>query len=208
MPSIRLTVHSALAAALIVMAWPRTSAAQDPIQETVVVTATASPVRLSEIGRQLLVITREQIEALPVQSVPELLSYLASVDVRTRGTSGVQADVSIRGGSFGQTLVLVDGVRMNDAQSAHHNMDLPVLLEDVERIELLAGPSASVARGRRLWRRHQRRHATGATRARCRPVGWILRLRRRTRALRHARRGVHAVVVVVGEPVRRVHVRP
>jgi outer membrane cobalamin receptor len=144
MPSIRLTVHSAVAAALIVTGWPRTSAAQDPIQETVVVTATASPVRLSEIGRQLLVITREQIEALPVQSVPELLSYLASVDVRTRGTSGVQADVSIRGASFGQTLVLVDGVRMNDAQSAHHNMDLPVLLEDVERIELLAGPSASV----------------------------------------------------------------
>ena len=120
------------------------AAAQEPVQETVVVTATAAPVRFAELGQQLLVITREQIDALPVQSVPELLSYLASVDVRSRGASGIQADVSVRGAAFGQTLVLVDGVRMNDAQSAHHNMDLPVLLQDVERIELVAGPSASV----------------------------------------------------------------
>src|SRR5690349_20077601 len=130
--------------ALLILVCARAAVAQEPIQETVVVTATASPVRFAEIGRQLLVITKAQIDALPVQSVPELLSYLASVDVRSRGTGGVQSDVSIRDASFGQTLVLVDGVRMNDAQSAHHNMDLPVLLQDVERIELLAGPGASL----------------------------------------------------------------
>jgi len=124
--------------------WVVGASAQEPVQETVVVTATARPVRFADIGRSVLVVTREQIEALPVQSVPDLLSYIASVDVRTRGAGGVQADVSIRGASFGQTLVLVDGVRMNDAQSAHHNMDVPVLLEDIERVELLAGPGASL----------------------------------------------------------------
>jgi outer membrane cobalamin receptor len=123
---------------------PASTLAQEPIVETVVVTATATPVRFSELSRSVLVITREQIERLPVHSIDELLSYLASVDVRTRGPNGVQADISIRGASFTQALVLVDGIRLNDQQSAHHNADIPVVLQDVDRIELLAGPGASL----------------------------------------------------------------
>jgi iron complex outermembrane receptor protein len=142
--ALRLHLRSIVPLLLLVSAVAPRASAQEPLQETVVVTATAAPIRFAEIGRRVLVVTREQIEALPVQSVPELLSYLASVDVRTRGMGGTQADVSIRGASFGQSLVLVDGVRMNDAQSAHHNLDLPVLLQDVERLELLSGPGASL----------------------------------------------------------------
>jgi iron complex outermembrane receptor protein len=119
------------------------AAAQD-YRDTVVVTAATVPVDLGSVTRAVTVITREQIAALPVQSVADVLRLAASVDVRARGDHGVQTDFSIRGASFGQMLVLVDGVRLNDAQSGHHNGDIPVPLDAVERIEILYGPGSSL----------------------------------------------------------------
>src|SRR6185436_14184725 len=81
---------------------------------------------------------------LPVRSVADVLRLAASVDVRARGGAGVQSDFAVRGASFGQMLVLVDGVRLNDAQSGHHNGDIPVTVEDIERIEILHGPGSSL----------------------------------------------------------------
>jgi len=92
----------------------------------------------------MTVITREEIEALPVQSVADVLRLAASVDVRARGEHGIQSDFAVRGASFGQMLVLVDGVRLNDAQSGHHNGDIPVPLDAVDRIEILYGPGSSL----------------------------------------------------------------
>ena len=57
---------------------------------------------------------------------------------------GVQTDFALRGANFGQMLVLVDGVRLNDAQSGHHNGDIPVPLDAVERIEILQGPGSAI----------------------------------------------------------------
>ena len=91
-------------------------------------------------SRTLPVISREQIAAMPVYSVADVLRLVASVDVRARGERGVQSDFALRGASFGQVLVLVDGVRLNDSQSGHHNGDIPVPLDAVERIEVLHGP--------------------------------------------------------------------
>ncbi len=85
------------------------------------------------------VINREQIEATAVISVNELLEYAASVDVRQRSPFDVQSDVSVRGGTFDQTLVMLNGVPMNDPQTGHHNMNLPVAIQDIERIEILHG---------------------------------------------------------------------
>jgi iron complex outermembrane receptor protein len=90
------------------------------------------------------VITREQIARLPVHSIADLLRIASTVDVRARGERGVQTDFAIRGATFGQMLVLVDGVRINDAQSGHHNGDIPVPLDAVERIEVLHGPGSSL----------------------------------------------------------------
>jgi iron complex outermembrane receptor protein len=73
-----------------------------------------------------------------------LLRLDPSVDVLARGPNGVQADVSIRGGSFGQTLVLLDGQRLNDPQTGHHSMDLPVPLQEVDRIEVLRGSGSTL----------------------------------------------------------------
>jgi iron complex outermembrane recepter protein len=123
---------------------PGVAAAQDEFRQTVVVTAAARPVELGSVTRQMTVITREQIARLPVQSVADVLRLASSVDVRMRGVHGVQTDFAVRGANFGQMLVLVDGVRLNDAQSGHHNGDIPVPLDAVERIEVLYGPGSSL----------------------------------------------------------------
>src|SRR5499426_26915 len=118
--------------------------AQEGFRQTVVVTAAARPVELGTVTRAMTVITREEIARLPVESIADVLRLAASIDVRARGVRGVQTDFAIRGATFGQMLVLVDGVRLNDAQSGHHNGDIPVPLDAVQRIEILYGPDSSL----------------------------------------------------------------
>ncbi|MEM1220111.1 MAG: TonB-dependent receptor [Bacteroidota bacterium] len=98
----------------------------------------------SETARSVEVMTREQIEAAPVISVAELLQYAAGIDVRQRGVHGVQADISIRGGTFDQVLILVNGIKLADPQTGHHALNLPVDIEQIERIEILKGPGARI----------------------------------------------------------------
>jgi iron complex outermembrane recepter protein len=115
-----------------------------PYRQTVVVTGAATPIEIGSATRTLTVITRDQLDRLPVQTVADALRLAASVDVRARGERGVQTDFAVRGANFGQMLVLVDGVRINDAQSGHHNGDIPVPFDAVERIEVLYGPGSSL----------------------------------------------------------------
>ena len=96
----------------------------------------------SDLARSVSVVTREEIMNSPAQSVAEVLSFTAGVDVRQRGPIGTQADISIRGGTFDQSLVLVNGVKMNDPQTGHHMMNLPVQLQNIERIEVIRGQAA------------------------------------------------------------------
>ncbi len=102
--------------------------------------------RLSSLNpegiRQIQIITREEIDKLPVNNLNDLLEYMTNTDLRKRGADEVQSDVSIRGGSFEQTLILLNGIRMNNPQTGHHNLDIPVELSQVERIEILQGPGA------------------------------------------------------------------
>ena len=131
-------------ASALLLAFAHTASAQGPFQQDVVVTAAATPVELGTVTRTLTVITRDQIQRLPVHSIADVLRLNASVDVRARGERGAQTDFAIRGANFGQMLVLVDGVRLNDAQSGHHNGDIPVPLDGIERIEILHGPGSSI----------------------------------------------------------------
>ncbi len=98
----------------------------------------------SKQARNIQLITKEDIAQLPVKSVNEVLSYISGVDVRQRGPFGTQADVSIDGGSFEQTLILLNGVKISDVQTAHHSMNIPVPLAAIERIEVLKGPAARI----------------------------------------------------------------
>ena len=120
------------------------SAAAQGFRQEVVVTAAAMPVELGTVTRTVTVITRQQIERLPARSIADVLRLAGSVDVRARGDRGAQTDFAIRGANFGQVLVLVDGVRLNDAQSGHHNGDIPVPLDAVQRIEVLHGTGSSL----------------------------------------------------------------
>ena len=98
----------------------------------------------SEMGRVLTVIDKEEIKRTAVQSIDQLLDYVAGLDIRERGTNGVQADISVRGGSFDQVLVLLNGVNITDPQTGHYNLDIPLNLSDVSRVEILQGSSARV----------------------------------------------------------------
>lgn len=98
----------------------------------------------NQTTRNIQVLTAKQIQQLPVRSINEVLSMMTGVDVRQRGPFGSQADVSIDGGTFEQTLVLLNGIKISDAQTAHHSLNIPVPLDAIERIEVLKGPAARV----------------------------------------------------------------
>lgn len=96
----------------------------------------------SELGRKLIVIDQTEIQKMAVQSVDALLNYVAGVDIRQRGVGGTQADISIRGGSFDQVLILLNGINITDPQTGHYNLDFPVNVADIVRVEILQGSSA------------------------------------------------------------------
>lgn len=95
-----------------------------------------------KVNENIIVITKEEIENAPSKSIDEVLQQFAGIDIRRRGSNGVQSDVSIRGGSFEQSLILINGIRMNDSQTGHNSLHLPVDLSSVERIEVMKGPAA------------------------------------------------------------------
>ncbi len=118
------------------------SSIKDIEVEEVVVSAQRAPVAFSQVARIVKVIGKEEIQSAPVQSIQDLLRYALNADVRQRGNLGVQADVSIRGGSFDQVLILLNGININDPQTGHHSLNLPVSLDAIERIEILEGPAS------------------------------------------------------------------
>lgn len=110
--------------------------------EPLVVTASRIPSGFYSTNRNVVIIGEEEIENSTVASVADLLESCASIDIRKRGPFGVQSDVSLRRGTFEQTLILIDGTKINNPQTGHHNLNLPLELEDIERIEILKGPAS------------------------------------------------------------------
>ncbi|MBA4303469.1 MAG: TonB-dependent receptor [Sphingobacteriaceae bacterium] len=98
----------------------------------------------SQASRSMSVLSKREIEQLPAQQLAEILSYIPGIDIRQRGPQGVQADVGIRGGSFDQTLVLINGIRLSDPQTGHHLLNLVVQPDQIERIEVLKGPGTRI----------------------------------------------------------------
>jgi iron complex outermembrane receptor protein len=118
------------------------STSHSSLQETVVVTGSYSPIPLQESDRTVEVIDTNPSATL-FRSWADALRLDPSIDLRQR-SPGTQADLSIRGSSFEQTLVLLDGIRINDAQSGHHDLDLPIPFESVERVEVLHGSGSTL----------------------------------------------------------------
>ena len=107
--------------------------------QKIVVTGTLIPIPLNEADRSITLLPVDGQASLLTASWIDLLRLEPSLDLQQRVPNGVLTDLSIRGSSFGQTLVLLKGLRLNDAQTGHFNMNLPVPLEAVERIEVLKG---------------------------------------------------------------------
>jgi len=101
----------------------------------------ANPVAFRDISRTVHLISKEQVKEAPVASIDDLLKVYGGVDIRSRGAMGVQSDISLRGGSFDQGLIMIDGIPLNDPQTGHHNLSQAISLDDIERVEILAGPA-------------------------------------------------------------------
>ncbi|MDT0295397.1 TonB-dependent receptor plug domain-containing protein [Mesonia ostreae] len=112
--------------------------------EQVIIRGNRLETPFNQVSRDIQVITQKQIEALPVKSLNEVLSYIGGVDIRQRGPFGTQTDISIDGGTSEQTLVLLNGVKMIDSQTAHNMMNIPVPLSAIDHIEVLRGAAARV----------------------------------------------------------------
>ena len=119
------------------------STATKQLQE-VVVSSTRIDLPVSENARSLQIITKETIQRAGVTTVADLLQQVAGIDIRRRGIAGMQADLYIRGGSFDQTLLLIDGIKLDDAQTGHHTLNFVLPLEVIERIEIIKGPAARI----------------------------------------------------------------
>ncbi|MGM9759156.1 MAG: TonB-dependent receptor [Parabacteroides sp.] len=112
--------------------------------EEIEVTGSRVPLTLGQAARMVTVLDRQSIAAAPVESVNDLLKYAIGVDVRQRGDMGVQTDISIRGGTFDQITILLNGINICDPQTGHNAADFPVDLSEIERIEVLEGPAGRV----------------------------------------------------------------
>lgn len=101
-----------------------------------------NPVRFKELSRSIILVSKEEIEMAPINSVDDILKYYGGMDIRSRGPMGIQSDISIRGGSFDQNLIMINGMPLNDPQTGHHSLNLPVMFQIIEKIEILEGSGA------------------------------------------------------------------
>ena len=118
--------------------------AQEITLDPVTVSTSMLEKRTSETGRNLTVIRGEDIQSLPANSLDELLRYLPGLEIQARGAMGAQSDISLRGGTFQQVLVVVDGLRVNDPTTGHFSSYIPVSPSEISRIEILKGASSSI----------------------------------------------------------------
>ncbi|MEX2350382.1 MAG: TonB-dependent receptor [Flavobacteriaceae bacterium] len=112
--------------------------------DSIIITSNRIELPFKENSRSISIITANDIKTSGTNNLADLLQQVASLDIRRRGVGGMQADLYIRGGSFDQTLLLIDGIKVEDAQSGHHTLNLALPLEVIERVEIVKGPAARV----------------------------------------------------------------
>ena len=101
-------------------------------------------IKSSQNSISVVSISREEIQNSTATNLSELLQQIAGIDIRRRGVEGMQADLYIRGGSFDQTLLLIDGMKVEDPQTGHHTMNMTLPLEVIEKIEIIKGAASRI----------------------------------------------------------------
>ena len=118
--------------------------APPPEKQTIIVTGAAEPIPLSEADRDISVLPLAARQRPLFDNWFNLLQDDAGLDLEQRAPGGFLADLSIRGATFGQSLVLLNGMRVNDAQTGHFNLDLPLPFETITSIEVLKGSGSTL----------------------------------------------------------------
>jgi iron complex outermembrane receptor protein len=118
--------------------------AQNTQLSEVVVTASMLPQQEKETGRNIVSIKGSSLQNLPINSIDELLKYLPGIETQQRGPAGTQSNIIIRGGTFQQVLVIIDGIRINDPLTGHFNSYIPLHPEDINRIEIIKGAASAI----------------------------------------------------------------
>ena len=112
--------------------------------DPVTVTSSLTPTQLSKTGRNITIIKGNVFQQLPVNSIDELLRYVPGIEVQSRGPMGAQSDIVIRGGTFQQVLIVLDGIRLNDPITGHFNSYIPIAPTEIDHIEILKGASSAI----------------------------------------------------------------
>ena len=121
----------------------KTQQKTDSIKE-IVVTSSRIDLPFDKNSRTIQIVTAQDIKKLGVNNVADALQQVAGIDVRRQGVNGMQADLYIRGGGFDQTLLLIDGIKVDDPQTGHHTLNLALPIEVIQRIEIIKGPAARI----------------------------------------------------------------
>ena len=98
----------------------------------------------SDENRSLIIIDSVFLNNSSAKNLSEILQQVIGVDIRRRGNDDIQSDLYIRGGSFDQTLLLINGIKVEDSQTGHHQMNLSVPIDLIDKIEILKGPGSRI----------------------------------------------------------------
>ncbi len=121
-----------------------TASAQEISLDPVTITSSLIEKRASETGRNIAVIKGDYFQNLPVHSIDDLLRYVPGLEIQARGPQGSQSDIVLRGGTYQQVLVVLDGLRINDPNTGHFSSYIPIAPSEIDRIEVLKGASSAI----------------------------------------------------------------
>ena len=115
----------------------RSNAQELDTLKNIIISSSRIDLPFKENSRTIQIVTAEEIKKLGVTNVADALQQVAGIDVRRQGINGMQADLYIRGGGFDQTLLLIDGIKVDDPQTGHHTLNLALPIEMIKRINIV-----------------------------------------------------------------------
>ena len=127
---------------LIVFQTPLT--AQETVLDEVIVSSPRIELSMGQQSRSVITITAKEIADSGANTLIDVLSDVAGIELRSRGAQDVQSDIYIRGGGFDQVLLLIDGIKVDNPQTGHHTLNAILPIEMIERVEILKGAAGRV----------------------------------------------------------------
>jgi iron complex outermembrane receptor protein len=118
--------------------------AQETVLDEVIVSSPRIELSMGQQSRSVTTITAKEIAESGANTLIDVLSDVAGIELRSRGAQDVQSDIYIRGGGFDQVLLLIDGIKVDNPQTGHHTLNAILPIEMIERVEILKGAAGRV----------------------------------------------------------------